>query len=66
MKKISIFAILIFLIFSGCSSSKETLAVIDPKGPFQCERDGREYDCISKKELERLVEAEKYLQNNMR
>lgn len=52
---------------SGCSNhTNEALAAIDPKGPFQCERDGRQYDCISKKELERLVEADKYWQNNMR
>lgn len=63
MKKISIFAILIFLMFSGCSSSKETLTVINPKGPFQCARDGNQFDCISKKELERLIESEKYWQS---
>ena len=63
MKKISIFAILIFLIFSGCSSSKEALAVANPKYPFQCERDGKQFDCISNKELEKLIESEKYWQS---
>jgi hypothetical protein len=63
----SIIACIILACLSGCSShTNEALAVIDPKGPFQCERDGKQFDCISKKELERLIEAEKYWQNNMR
>lgn len=71
MKTIILFIARLLLPFllCGCAANEhanKALAVADPKAPFQCEREGRVSDCISKKELERLVEAEKYWQNNMR
>lgn len=55
------FAYFVCIMLSGCSShTNETFTVANPKGPFQCSRDNKQFDCLSQKELERLIEAERY------